>query len=417
MQPFHLPLLLQRVIGLVFWCPSLSTSTSEEVSFVFGSRTNGDRIKPINYFGSIQFSAKAYTSAINKYYENGGECASVLDKPNAHRLLELAFHSVPAYGHALNISELVFEQFHRGFKDWLEKNSNLDSHLSAVEISIAQDWLRRAFALYKTWNGGSAIQVEEAERGLIRLMIGEEAVPYFAISGNSTTQELQSFRQHLAEAFASPVVDQIRSSSQSSLLHKTGERWEARNVQPKPSQQPHAYKYNASIELLQSFLRSDDSSSEFELKSFANARFMRREQFLSYRPTSSYNTIVPGCFISAKVCNPHQSVLQPHRNHHIIRYYYVRYIIQEARDDEFNLPWVMVSPVCQIEHYGNYYIDYNATFQCLQLTTSVRTVGKMHSCTSNCSYVMIGNRLCPSHDETNRWEVITGKDGFPPHMG
>ena len=59
----------------------------------------------------MQRRCQDYTNAINVYYENGEDWASILDKPNAHRLIELAFHTIPMYGHALNDSELVLNNF------------------------------------------------------------------------------------------------------------------------------------------------------------------------------------------------------------------------------------------------------------------------------------------------------------------
>ena len=89
----------------------------------------------------------------------------MLDKPNAHRLLELAYHTIPMYGHALNISELALEQVHRNFKEWLEKNTHDDAHITAVEIALSKDWGMRAFSLYKLLEGGTTERKERWKKG------------------------------------------------------------------------------------------------------------------------------------------------------------------------------------------------------------------------------------------------------------
>ena len=79
---------------------------------------------------------------------NGGHHGHLLDKPNAHCLLELCAHSLPVYQHAANISESVQESVHQNFKGWMEKNSNHDAHITAVQMALTKDWASRLYALW-----------------------------------------------------------------------------------------------------------------------------------------------------------------------------------------------------------------------------------------------------------------------------
>ena len=49
---------------------------------------------------------------------------TVLDKPNAHRAIDLAVHTIPTFVLAGNCSGMVFELMHQVFKRCLEKNTH-----------------------------------------------------------------------------------------------------------------------------------------------------------------------------------------------------------------------------------------------------------------------------------------------------
>ena len=91
---------------------------------------------------------KRLLEACDRYIRDFGAKGIELDKPNSHRLLELCVHSITTYGHAQVLSELVLERTHRMFKGWLEKNSNPDSHLTAIDNALARDWMGRLISLF-----------------------------------------------------------------------------------------------------------------------------------------------------------------------------------------------------------------------------------------------------------------------------
>ena len=99
------------------------TSTSADFNYVRKSE---------GYLGDLLNLASKYIHEAGMYILAGGLHGHLLDKPNAHRLLELCAHALPVCQHAANISESVLESVHQIFKGWMEKNSNHDAHITAV---------------------------------------------------------------------------------------------------------------------------------------------------------------------------------------------------------------------------------------------------------------------------------------------
>jgi len=219
-HPFHLPQQLQDIISLSYWWPKSTTSTEEEVSYVIGEKGS----KPLQYWNDIQDKCDRYITSIGHYYEKGGKDAGILDKPNAHRLLEFAYCTLPTFGHTLNVVELVLEQAHRLFKEWLEKNTNHNAHLSAVDIAIGKDWMTRAFAAYTIWVNGTPDERRSAEISLTRLLLGANAMKL-----DRTDHEVEVFFEEffssLPDAFKSPVIDELQGTSGTSILEIIEERW------------------------------------------------------------------------------------------------------------------------------------------------------------------------------------------------
>ena len=73
---------------------------TQDLKYVFGDKES----KPYKYFGDLQSLAREYIDKIREYYNGDGVGAPELDKPNAHRLLEFVYNTIPLYGHALNVS-------------------------------------------------------------------------------------------------------------------------------------------------------------------------------------------------------------------------------------------------------------------------------------------------------------------------
>ena len=67
----------------------------------------------------------------------------ILDKPNVHRLLELCVHTIPVFGHAKHVTELVLENAHQNFKTFFEMNPHCNAHLSGMDRTLRRDFLSR----------------------------------------------------------------------------------------------------------------------------------------------------------------------------------------------------------------------------------------------------------------------------------
>lgn len=407
--PFHLPHLLQEVISLVFWWPKPSTSTNSEVSYIQGSR--GDRSTQLKYFADVQMRCKRYTESINQYCVRGGEWANLLDKPNAHRLLEFAYHTLPMYGHALNVSELVLEQVHRNFKDWLEKNVNDNAHLTAVEIALSRDWGMRAFALYKLWEGGTDDEKKSAEFGLRRLFLGQSSMhadrnlPYVNL-------ELEKFHSMINQAFGSPVEEQLRGNRTFPLLPTESECW----IVEQCFGEPETRQYVDAIASLKDYIKCTTTTEEVNLKFYAIAKHIRKGRFQQSHPTNPVNNIHIGDFISAIVDNQSDTFIIPSSSSQRKAFFVVLHITLHQSDVGPDTIWLMVKQLITQRVGGLQCCDRSTTIQWVQMNLSMRKEGKLHACTENCITSLVGSQMVVSHDDSDNWILLSAAHGFPPHM-
>jgi len=202
---YNLPRLLQRFVSTAYY----STSCLEDFPDLQGESIHSVREK---YLHDSVVHAKEYLNEAKWVYEHCGPAASVLDKPNSHRLLELCVSTLPAFGHALLCSELVMELKHRTFKTWLESNTHSNAHLTCVERGISLDWLGRLNVLYKVWKEGDVQDRICAERGLRRMFLGCSA--FNLDSGDSSACTLMDdFRSRIERTFRDPIPMQLQDIS------------------------------------------------------------------------------------------------------------------------------------------------------------------------------------------------------------
>lgn len=71
-----------------------------------------------------------------------------MEKPNAHRALELVVHTIPTFVHALNTSVKFFEGIHQRSKEWLERNVYSTSHISTIGRELTKGWFGCLYDLY-----------------------------------------------------------------------------------------------------------------------------------------------------------------------------------------------------------------------------------------------------------------------------
>lgn len=133
---------LHRFTSLAFWRPSLHTDGETAWAFV-----HGDNI--YSYHHLLQRIAANFAKAVHKYCKSYPSLAGHIDRPNVHRLLELAIHTIPNYNHLCYICELVYESAHQPLKYFLSRNHTSGSHLNALHHILAKDWLVRVWCLWR----------------------------------------------------------------------------------------------------------------------------------------------------------------------------------------------------------------------------------------------------------------------------
>lgn len=92
--PFHLPHMLQNVVSLVYLLPNKKKCTSTDLNYVRYSEL---------HHGDILVLSSMYLDEEGNYIVAGCHQGYLLDKPNAHRLLELCHNAIPIF-HMLQIS-------------------------------------------------------------------------------------------------------------------------------------------------------------------------------------------------------------------------------------------------------------------------------------------------------------------------
>lgn len=134
---FHLPTLLQNTVSLLNWLASKNISNLKYFYYVITSE---------EYHGELLLRAMRYFDGVKQSVRDSYRFASVLEKPNTHRLIELCMHTVLIYRHLSNESEKVFESIHRKFKKCLEKNVDHNSHIAVDDMALDRDWETLLFA-------------------------------------------------------------------------------------------------------------------------------------------------------------------------------------------------------------------------------------------------------------------------------
>ena len=66
-----------------------------------------------------------------------------MDKPNVHRLLEFAFHSLPLVGHAVLFQELIIESGHQPLKRGVNRSNKHEAHEFSLTNVLVDDWKMR----------------------------------------------------------------------------------------------------------------------------------------------------------------------------------------------------------------------------------------------------------------------------------
>jgi hypothetical protein len=104
----------------------------------FNAKGGFARLNALNSQASV-YIQKLHDLSVRGYQKVGVH----LNKPNVHRLVELYTHSIPMFGHARHVQELLFETAHQPLKRAISRSDMKDPHVSAVYATLCNDWKTR----------------------------------------------------------------------------------------------------------------------------------------------------------------------------------------------------------------------------------------------------------------------------------
>ena len=95
---------------------------------------------------------------------------SLLDRPNMHRLLEFFEYTLPCFGNARIVQELLFERAHQELKKGITSSNFHNSQLQAMSHVRANDWINRLAFELSVLNGKTMEWEEDMIRSVYRLL-------------------------------------------------------------------------------------------------------------------------------------------------------------------------------------------------------------------------------------------------------
>ena len=123
-----------------------------------------------------------------------------------HRFIELTVHTIPVYKHVSFICEMVYESSHQPLKFFLSRYHSANSHIYAVHLILAKDWLLRLWSL---WSLHRDIVESELNRkialiGILRLLYGK-GTDDIQWTSTSVERQLQDITNYIHTLFSGTV--------------------------------------------------------------------------------------------------------------------------------------------------------------------------------------------------------------------
>jgi len=396
---FDLPRILQEFVAKVYGLYSPLTD---------GTATNID--DQHRYESDLSVAGRNYVQAAANVCSSLGQKGAVLDKPNAHRSLELCVHTIPNYGHARNCSEMVLEMMHRTFKQWLETNTNADAHITAVERALARDWLGRLYSLYDCWSTADKQERACAELGLRRLILGEESV-LLDDSEPEVETFLNDFRASLRMAMREPVLSQLQFNGNSHVTWNASSSWEV----AKPLCEKRPENLELFINLVCQEYNVGTRAVKSRFKFYEMMRLVATSKYGRRKRAYPHNTVQIGDGISALVCDNcpvPSTILTAGDGRGTLEMFSVHGLMQG--DD--NKVWAVVKKFSTAD-IGMSCI--NAPYQILSVSKCVRRIGLMHICDDRCHECTQTGTMNHSSSAVDggKYFVYSRTHGYPPYMG
>ena len=206
---------MHKLMCLLLWWPDLSTDGTDAFNFVHGRGKT-------EYHRLLHKLARNFVKSCDLFANKFPNLRSLIDRPNSHRLLELTAHTIPLYSHLYFICELVFEATHQPLKFFLSRNHTASSHLHAVHMILARDWLIRINAFWTMYNASNETQRTKdfAMLGLMRLFCGEE-VDSFSWTSALLRDDRHEISKHIETIMKDRIEERLKEWYADTLVNYT----------------------------------------------------------------------------------------------------------------------------------------------------------------------------------------------------
>lgn len=195
---------LQDFISTLYYWPDIAVDDIKDIQSIHCEDKTG-------YLGALRDHAVLYSTAVSDHMKKYGDAAILKDKPNSHRLIELAVHTVPLFGHGRLTSELVLELTHRFFKTYFKQNNHTNTHITGLNLFTTRVWAADIYILYRMWTTTGRGTSSVAFRNLLHLFFGESVLSNFSaeMDNEDTSEIIEEFMRQLDSIFRPPVKEML----------------------------------------------------------------------------------------------------------------------------------------------------------------------------------------------------------------
>lgn len=391
------------LVSSVYWSPKPGTDGSAATD-ILESGGKGD------FITSIMTKAKHYVSTVHEVCVSHPNLGEELDKPNLHRILELAFHTIPVFGCARNVSEMTFEGAHQPLKRVLERTTHHEAHVSAVNHSLCHDWCTRIAAARDIFLSSSVScnTRQMATRALCRLFGGAS----FNDMDSSDT-ESRGFVKSLEENIASVLKESIavpiwEMENLPALWRSPEQAWEGvHNSKNRLTPKSEIEEKVAGV------LSATEGAMPEDFTFFEKARFVSNSR-LNSPQSYGHCTISPGMVV--QVCG---YPLQERIEHRQTLFYCVHSIVGNGTS---NL-WIGASPLTPEGEkflFRSYDVDLREV-EVIGLNECIQRVAKVHAChkSGGCKLSVTDKTIQHKEDicKGGVFYIFGRSNGYPPWMG
>lgn len=406
---FSMVAYLQKFVAAVYFWPSriIDGERHSDMFTVDGK---------LAYYARLHEMGKGYLSLCDSVMEKDEEAGAILDKPNAHRCLELVIHTIPTFGHARNCSEMVLELMHQVFKRWLERNTHQDSHLTAVERALAKDWMGRVYALYTIWSKGDSRERACSEVGLRRLVLGEEGMILNELL-TGATQLRGNFHDALINSIRGATLEAMAKCGHIKLPTSQKAQWCVNNMDKiKDSAEERSAETNAGLKLLEKHYRLRVGRVTQEVILYKVARLRVTDKYEGTGNSYKYNEVEVGNVLSVV-----SDVIDDVMEHDAtivgdLQFFGVYAIFRMSRDNKL---WVACKNMVRTGCTERTEYQISGDVVLLELGGGVRRAGAAHYCDDRCVHAQRGMDVKHSMGvrDGGLYALWSRAEGFPPFMG